>query len=71
MNRYVSGDNATINGRKNSEECGRESELAYTIQEGNLKNLSIRWRNSDVRRDGTAQDIHENRLIINYPLSLL
>lgn len=45
MNRYVSGDNATINGRKNSEEWGRESELAYTIQEGNLKNLSIRWRN--------------------------
>ncbi|UFQ97116.1 OprD family porin [Pseudomonas wenzhouensis] len=71
MNRYVSGDNATINGRKNSEEWGRESELAYTIQEGNLKNLSIRWRNSDVRRDGTAQDIHENRLIINYPLSIL
>ncbi|ERH49929.1 porin [Ectopseudomonas chengduensis] len=71
MNRYVSGDNATINGRENSEEWGRESELAYTIQEGNLKNLSIRWRNSDVRRDGTAQDIHENRLIINYPLSLL
>ena len=70
MNRYVSGDNATINGRKNSEEWGRESELAYTIQEGNLKNLSIRWRNSDVRRDA-GQDLHENRLIINYPLSLL
>ena len=70
MNRYVSGDNATINGRKNSEEWGRESEQAYTIQEGNLKNLSIRWRNSDVRRDA-GQDLHENRLIINYPLSLL
>ena len=70
MNRYVSGDNATINGRKNSEEWVRESELAYTIQEGNLKNLCIRWRNSDVRRDA-GQDLHENRLIINYPLSLL
>ncbi|WP_147459048.1 OprD family porin, partial [Pseudomonas sp. AOB-7] len=31
---------------------------------------SVRWRNSDVRRD-VGQDIHENRLIINYPLSLL
>ncbi|OWK48497.1 Porin-like protein NicP precursor [Pseudomonas oleovorans subsp. oleovorans] len=76
MNRYVSGSNIDVytNGvktRENAEEWGRESELAYTIQEGNLKNLSIRWRNSDVRRDGTAQDIHENRLIINYPLSLL
>ncbi|MDU9409267.1 OprD family porin [Ectopseudomonas chengduensis] len=71
MNRYVSGSNARLGGRDDAEEWGRESELAYTIQEGNLKNLSIRWRNSDVRRDGTAQDIHENRLIINYPLSLL
>ena len=71
MNRYVSGSNARLGGRDDAEEWGRESELAYTIQEGNLKNMSIRWRNSDVRRDGTAQDIHENRLIINYPLSLL
>ncbi len=71
MNRYVSGDNARLGGRDDAEEWGRESELAYTLQEGTLKNLSIRWRNSDVRRDGTAQDIHENRLIINYPLSIL
>ncbi|MBU1331280.1 MAG: OprD family porin, partial [Gammaproteobacteria bacterium] len=46
------------------------SELAYTLQEGSLKNLSIRWRNSDVRRDVGA-DLQENRLIINYPLSIL
>src|SRR5690606_15155274 len=71
MNRYISGSNATINGFEDSEEWSRGSELAYTFQEGNLKNLSVRWRNSDIRRDGTAQDFHENRLIINYPLSLL
>ena len=71
MNRYVSGDSIhTSDGRKDGEEWGRESELAYTIQEGSLKNLSVRWRNSDVRRD-VGQDLHENRLIINYPLSLL
>nr|WP_256833698.1 OprD family porin [Pseudomonas oleovorans] len=75
MNRYVSGSNIDVytNGvktRENAEEWGRESELAYTIQEGTLKNLSIRWRNSDVRRDA-GQDLHENRLIINYPLSIL
>ncbi|APU31957.1 porin [Ectopseudomonas alcaliphila JAB1] len=75
MNRYVSGSNIDVytNGvktRENAEEWGRESELAYTIQEGTLKNLSIRWRNSDVRRD-VGQDLHENRLIINYPLSIL
>lgn len=70
MNRYVSGNNIHAGGRNDAEEWGRESELAYTIQEGTLKNLSIRWRNSDVRRDVGA-DLHENRLIINYPLSLL
>ena len=71
MNRYVSGDSIhTSDGRKDGEEWGRESELPYTIQEGSLKNLSVRWRNSDVRRD-VGQDLHENRLIINYPLSLL
>ncbi len=70
MNRYVSGDNIKTANRDNAEEWGRESELAYTIQEGTLKNLSIRWRNSDVRRD-VGQDLHENRLIINYPLSIL
>ncbi|HWV11176.1 MAG TPA: OprD family porin, partial [Pseudomonas sp.] len=48
MNRYVSGDSIhTTDGRKDGEEWGRESELAYTIQEGTLKNLSVRWRNSD------------------------
>lgn len=72
MNRYVSGDSIHLaDGRKDGEEWGRESELAYTFQQGSLKNLSIRWRNSDVRRDGPGADLHENRLIINYPLSLL
>ncbi|TBU71389.1 outer membrane porin, OprD family [Pseudomonas daroniae] len=70
MNRYVSGDKIHAGGRTDAEEWGRESELAYTIQEGTLKSLSIRWRNSDVRRD-VGQDLHENRLIINYPLSIL
>ncbi|HWV11248.1 MAG TPA: OprD family porin [Pseudomonas sp.] len=70
MNRYVSADSIHAGGRKDAEEWGRESELAYTIQEGTLKNLSVRWRNSDVRRD-VGQDLHENRLIINYPLSIL
>ncbi len=70
MNRYTSGSNIHTGGRTDAEEWARESELAYTIQEGSLKNLSIRWRNSDLRRD-VGQDLHENRLIINYPLSIL
>ncbi|UYP29345.1 OprD family porin [Pseudomonas sp. Z8(2022)] len=70
MNRYTSGSNIHTGGRTDAEEWTRESELAYTFQEGTLKNLSVRWRNSDVRRD-VGTDAHENRLIINYPLSIL
>lgn len=70
MNRYTSGSNIHASGRTDAEEWSRETELAYTIQEGTLKNLNVRWRNSDVRRD-VGQDLHENRLIINYPLSIL
>ena len=70
MNRYTSGSNIHTGGRTDAEEWSRETELAYTIQEGTLKNLNVRWRNSNVRRD-VGQDLHENRLIINYPLSIL
>ncbi|MFP6849033.1 MAG: OprD family porin [Pseudomonas sp.] len=70
MNRYVSGDNIHTGTRTDAEEWGRESELAYTVQSGVLKNLNVKWRNSDIRRDVGA-DANENRLIINYPLSLL
>ena len=70
MNRYISGDNIHTGGRKDAEEWGRETELAYTIQEGTLKNMSIRWRNMSLRRD-VGQDFNENRLIVNFPISLL
>jgi outer membrane porin, OprD family len=70
MNRYISGDNIKTSSNDDAEEWARETELAYTIQDGSLKNLSVRWRNSNIRRD-VGQDFHENRLIINYPLSLL
>jgi hypothetical protein len=70
MNRYISGTDIVSGTRDDAEEWGRESELAYTIQSGALKNLNIKWRNSSIRRDvGTDGD--ENRLIFNYPLSLL
>lgn len=70
MNRYMSGSNIRVAGGGEAEEWARESELAYTVQDGTFKNLSIRWRNSSVRRD-VGQDASENRLIFNYPLSIL
>jgi len=71
MNRYISGDNvhtATVNDGK---EWARESELAYVIQSGSLKNLSFKWRNSTMRRDYSTNAFDENRLIISYPISIL
>ena len=73
MNRYTKGDNIRVSAtNKDAEEWARETELAYTLQDGPLKNLNIRLRNSDVRRDsGVGVDAQENRVIINYPLSIL
>lgn len=73
MNRYISGDNITTASGNEGKEWGRESELAYTIQSGALKNLNVKWRNSTMRRDSSfsRNEFDENRLIFNYPLSIL
>lgn len=73
MNRYISGDNITTASGNEGKEWGRESELGYTVQSGALKNLNVRWRNSSLRRDSSfsRNEFDENRLIINYPLSIL
>jgi len=71
MNRYISGShvsNATVDDGK---EWGREAEVGYTVQSGTLKNLNVRWRNATYRRDYGNNDFDENRLIFNYPISLL
>ncbi|MNX91031.1 Porin-like protein NicP precursor [compost metagenome] len=70
MNRYISGDNVHIGSVTDGKEWGRESELAYTLQSGTLKNLNLRWRNSSIRRDYSSNEFDENRLIISYPLGL-
>lgn len=73
MNRYISGDNITTASGDEGKEWGRESELAYTVQSGALKNLNIKWRNSSMRRDSSfsTNEFDENRLIFNYPISIL
>lgn len=70
MNRYLSGNNIDTGGT-DGKEWGRDTELAYTIQSGPAKDLNIKWRNSSFRSDVNARDLDENRLIINYPLSIL
>lgn len=71
MNRYLSGDNVHSGLVTDGKEWGRESELAYVIQSGPLKSLSLKWRNSSLRRDFSNFDIDENRVILNYPIKFL
>ena len=71
MNRYIKGDNVHTTTVDDGKEWARESELAYVIQSGTLKNLSVKWRNSTMRRDYSTNSFDENRLIISYPISIL
>ncbi len=71
MNRYIKGDNVHTATVDDGKEWARESELAYVIQSGALKNLSMKWRNSTMRRDYSTNAFDENRLIISYPISIL
>jgi hypothetical protein len=71
MNRYIKGDNVHTGSITDGEEWARESELAYVIQAGSLKNVSVRWRNSTMRRDFSSNQFDENRLIVSYPISVL
>ena len=70
MNRYVSGDNVHIGSVTDGKEWGRETELAYTVQSGSLKNLNVRLRNASIRHDYSSNEFDDNRVIVNYPFSL-
>ncbi|MNV99955.1 Porin-like protein NicP precursor [compost metagenome] len=72
MNRFLQGRNAHVSNVTDGEERGRETELAYVIQSGPLKNASIRYRNLTLRTNyGSNTSYDENRLIIQFPIDLL
>lgn len=71
MNRYISGDNVHTGTITDGKEWGRESELAYVVQSGTLKNLTVKWRNASIRRNYSTNEFDENRVFISYPISLL
>ncbi|WP_166363768.1 OprD family porin [Pseudomonas akapageensis] len=71
MNRYISGDEVHTGVITDGKEWARETELAYTVQSGTLKNLNVKWRNSTMRRDFSNNEFDENRLIISYPIGIL
>ncbi|MNT59560.1 Porin-like protein NicP precursor [compost metagenome] len=50
-------------------EWERDTDIAYVIQSGPLKNLGLKWRNASVRSN-FGPDIDENRLILSYTIAL-
>ncbi|WP_263143447.1 OprD family porin [Pseudomonas sp. RIT-PI-AD] len=67
--RYLKGDGFDV-GNQGGEEWERDIDLTYTVQNGPLKNLAVRWRNAMVRSDAAIGDLDENRLILSYSIPL-
>ncbi|WP_172147478.1 MULTISPECIES: OprD family porin [Pseudomonas] len=69
--RYVTGEDFTGVGGRDGKEWERDLDISYTVQEGPLKNLGVRWRNAMVRSNASIGDLDENRLIVSYSIPLL
>lgn len=68
--RYMAGDHAQITGtRKIGNEWEVDSELRYVVQQGPLKDLSVRLRSATYRSNYTrnfSSDMDDVRLLLNY-----
>ncbi|MFJ4458376.1 OprD family porin [Pseudomonas sp. NPDC089392] len=70
MTRYVKGDHANAaTSAQEGREWERNTDIAYVIQAGPLKNVGIRWRNA-AYRSSFARGADENRLIVTYTLPI-
>ena len=67
--RYVKGTDIDLGTADDGSEWERDIDFTYTIQSGPLRNVALQWRNATVRSDA-IRDINENRLIVNYTLTL-
>lgn len=71
MTRYLSGDGIELGtGKPDGQEWERDTDIAYLIQDGPLRNLGLKWRNATVRTSHFGSDLDENRLIFSYVLPL-
>lgn len=71
MTRYLTGDDVNLgSGREDGSEWERDTDIAYVIQSGPLKNLGLKWRNATVRSSNFGNDLDENRLILSYTLPI-
>ncbi|WP_312913043.1 OprD family porin [Stutzerimonas nitrititolerans] len=72
MTRYISGDNFDRADGSEGKEWERNTDIAYTFQEGALKNLNVKWRNATSRNNySRGTNIDENRLIVSYTIPLM
>ena len=69
MTRYVSGDNVNLAAGGEGEEWERDTDIAYVVQNGPLKNFGMKVRNATVRSN-FGSDLNETRLILSYTLAL-
>lgn len=70
MTRYVKGDNVTLSGSDaEGKEWERDTDVAYVVQSGPLKNFGLKVRNATVRSN-FGPDMDETRLILSYSLAL-
>lgn len=67
--RYITGDNVDTGRGFEGKDFERDLDLAYTVQSGPLKDVSIRLRNVTARSNYRT-DIDENRLIVSYTVKL-
>jgi len=70
MTRYVSGDNVDRGaGASEGKTWERNTDIAYVIQSGPLKNLGLKLRNATTRSNFQS-DLDENRFIVSYSLPI-
>lgn len=68
--RYAQGDQARVIGFDGEgREWERDLDIAYVIQGGPLKGVSVRWRNAQ-NKGNYYNDTNENRFILGYTLAL-
>jgi hypothetical protein len=68
MTRYIKGNGIQLKNVEGSE-WERDTDIAYVIQSGRLKNLGVRWRNGTYRSD-LNRSVDQNRIIVNYTIPL-
>lgn len=70
MTRYLSGDNVDRGvGLSEGKTWERNTDIAYVVQSGPLKNVGLRLRNATTRSN-FGSDLDENRFIVSYSLPL-